>query len=262
MVSSAWVMRQAARKNPTPARVRCCDLQLVSPCTFVSGSKLKVSLEAAVPCDTGWQHKQISSMRKHLGGPKVHSTHPVVTMEYTNSSRPPSSSSDENTKKNGALVEVATHTAANLRDQAIDLSEAVSGFNLGRREYGSEEEAVAMVGDAIAFAKANGEHALISDVGLLNRGRFVDRDLYLSLYDTKCICRGNGANPRYVGVDGNVFKDNKGKFFVKEIVNHAISNGSGWVEYNHPHPISKEYQPKRAYFERLGNLVISCGVYE
>jgi hypothetical protein len=135
------------------------------------------------------------------------------------------------------VVEVATHTAKNLTDQAIDLSAAVSGFDLGRREYGSAEEASAMVRNAVAFVSARGEQALVTDMGLLNRGRFVDWDLYLTIYDTNCICLGNGASPRFVGVDGKLFKD---------IVSTALSAGSGWVKYNHPLPISKEYQPKRA----------------
>ncbi len=168
---------------------------------------------------------------------------------------------DENTQKNSSLVDAATLVASNLRDQAVDLTAAVSGFQLGRREFGTESEAVEMVDKAVNFAKQHGVNQLISDVCLQNRSQFVDRDLYLSLYDTNYICRGNGANPRYVGIDGNVFKDNQGKYFVKEIVNKACTEGSGWVAYNHPHPISKEYQPKRAYFERVGDLVISCGVY-
>jgi methyl-accepting chemotaxis protein len=168
---------------------------------------------------------------------------------------------DSMTQKNTALVGESTKTATNLIEQAQHLSVAVAAIRLGAGEFGTRDEAVQMVKKAVEFARVHGTGALVEDVRKLNKGSFVDRDLYCSLYNTDCICLANGANPRYVGIDGAAFKDSDGRFFVKEIVAKAIREGSGWVDYKHPHPVTRESQPKTTYFELVGTVVVSCGFY-
>ena len=168
---------------------------------------------------------------------------------------------DAAVQKNGALVELASHTASNLQDQAADLLAIVADFRLGQREFGTAEEAEQMVKRGVEYIHQHGPDAFVAEVQLLNRSQFVDRDLYFSVYDLHAKCLANGANPRYVGVDGNVFKDIDGKFFVKETVAQAKAQGSGWMDYKHPHPITKQYQAKTTYFERAGDLVVCCGFY-
>ena len=69
---------------------------------------------------------------------------------------------DEMTQQNATLVEDAMKTAAGLNQQAVSLLQAVSGFNLGAREYGNEEEAQALVkaGASPEIASASGETPL------------------------------------------------------------------------------------------------------
>jgi len=169
---------------------------------------------------------------------------------------------DGMTQQNGALVEEAMRTATSLRNQAVLLADVVSAFNLGRREFGNADESLAMVQRGVDFVRTHGTDAFIEDVKKLNNSQFIDRDLYFSVYDSNAICLANGANPRYVGVDGKSFKDSDGKVFVAEIVAIANRKGSGWLDYKHPHPLTKEILKKSAYFEKIGDIVISCGFYK
>jgi methyl-accepting chemotaxis protein len=169
---------------------------------------------------------------------------------------------DTSTQKNSTLVNDVSKGLAQLNDQAVALTEAVSNFNLGAREFGNADEAVEMVKRGIEFARVNGKQELIADVNKLSRGRFIDRDLYLSVYSVDCIALAHGANPRLVGVDGNSFKDIEGKFFIKDIVAKAKASGTGWVDYKWSHPVTKKMLVKASYFEIAGDMVIACGFYK
>jgi methyl-accepting chemotaxis protein len=168
---------------------------------------------------------------------------------------------DSTTQKNAALVGDASKAIAHLQEQSVSLTQVVSIFNLGAREFGNADEAAGMVKRAVAYLDQHDESSLIDDVNTLGRGQFIDRDLYLSIYSIGAQCLGHGTNPRLVGVDGIGFKDPDGKLFVKEIRDTARSRGAGWVDYRWAHPVTKELQQKSTYFERAGNLIIACGCY-
>ena len=72
----------------------------------------------------------------------------------------------------------------------------------------------------------------------------------------------HGVNEKFVGEVFIHLKDSDGKHFIKEIVSGANGKGSGWVEYKWFHPQTKEVLPKTVYFEKIGGLIICCGVYK
>ena len=169
---------------------------------------------------------------------------------------------DAGTQQNAGLVEAAGRATAHLHDQAVMLTGAVAGFSLGAREFGNADDAAAMVRNAVAFCAAQGAEALIDEVNKLGRGRFIDRDLYISVYSGTGQVLAHGANPRLVGADGSTFKDTDGKLFVKEIVARARQAGSGWLDYKWAHPVTKKTLVKTTCFERAGDLVVACGFYK
>jgi methyl-accepting chemotaxis protein len=169
---------------------------------------------------------------------------------------------DASTQKNSALVSDVSKGLTQLNEQAVTLTEAVSNFNLGMREFGNAEEAVEMVKRGVEYARLNGQQELIADVNKLSKGQFIDRDLYLSVYSIECIALAHGSNPRLVGVDGKNFKDVEGKFFIKDIVAAAKAKGAGWVDYKWNHPVTKKMLVKASYFEIAGDVVIACGFYK
>lgn len=67
-------------------------------------------------------------------------------------------------------------------------------------EQGTADEAAAMVKKGVAFMKANGKEKLLAEV-LNHKGQFVDRDLYLSVWDLHAKVLAHGANARMVGKD-------------------------------------------------------------
>jgi methyl-accepting chemotaxis protein len=166
------------------------------------------------------------------------------------------------TQKNASLVDELGKTASSLSQQAVDLSGAVSFFQLGDREYGKAEDAVQLVKRGVSFVHAHGKTALIDDVRKLRNSRFVDRDLYFSINDVNGICVANGANPRFVGANGNETRDSDGKYFVREILCRALRDGFGWVDYRYPHPVTKKMQLKSTYFEKVDDIIITCGFYK
>jgi methyl-accepting chemotaxis protein len=169
---------------------------------------------------------------------------------------------DGMTQQNASLVEEASRTAASLLEQAVTLSQAVSIFDLGAREFGNAEEAAAMVQGAIEYMHEYGRDALVEEVNKLNKGQFIDRDLYISIYAVNGKIAAHGANRRLWNVDWGGIKDTDGKFFVSEMVNTAKGHGDGWIDYKWVHPVTKDTMVKSAYFEKCEDLVIACGFYK
>ena len=130
-----------------------------------------------------------------------------------------------------------------------------------KAEQGSAEEAVAMVKKAVAFAKAKGKDQLLAEASN-PKGQFVDRDLYLSIYDLNGKVLAHGVNPKLIGKDISTLTDPDGKPFIKDILAQAKTNGKGQEDYKWPHPVTKEYQAKSAYFEVVDGVIVSCGFYK
>jgi methyl-accepting chemotaxis protein len=170
---------------------------------------------------------------------------------------------DRITQKNAMLVEDAAKTANSLNQQAVSLLKAVSVFNLGDREYGNEEEAIALVKAGVAMMQGQGRESLVTDINSLSKGTFLNRDLYLSAYDLNTFrVMAHGSNPRVVGQNAELVKDTDGRHFINEMIATAKSKGGGWIEYKWAHPITNADMTKNAYFEKCGDLVITCGVYK
>ena len=96
------------------------------------------------------------------------------------------------------------------------------------------------------------------------QGRFADRDLYLGMCDASGTIVANGGNPRVIGIDGNLVKDVQGRYFVKEIMRMGQNGGTGWVDYQWQHPLTRETMTKSAFVQAVGvdGMVISCGYYK
>jgi hypothetical protein len=169
---------------------------------------------------------------------------------------------DGMTQQNAALVEEGTRTASALQDQALTLSHTVSIFNLGAREYGNADDAMEMVQRAKEFMHEYGHEALVEDVNKLNKGQFIDRDLYVTVYGLDNIIHAHGSNRRLHGGDWTKIKDTDGKYFCTEMAQVAKTAGSGWIDYKWVHPLTKETVVKSAYFEKVGDVFIACGFYK
>jgi cytochrome c len=57
-------------------------------------------------------------------------------------------------------------------------------------------------------------------------------------------------------------KDADGKPFVVEIMDAANTKGNGTVEYKWSHPNTKKVQSKVAFFEKVGDVILSGSAYK
>jgi cytochrome c len=135
---------------------------------------------------------------------------------------------------------------------------AVSVF---AQQRGTTAEAKKMVEEAIAYIKANGQQKAFAEISNPN-GRFVDRDLYITVFDMNGTCLAHGAIPEVIGKNRLDNKDPDGKFFIKERIEAAKTKGSGWQDYKFLDPLTKKVEPKTFYFERYDDLVVGCGAYQ
>jgi len=138
----------------------------------------------------------------------------------------------------------------------------LSMSNLGwSADVGTAAEAEAMVKKAVTYIKANGKEKAFTEI-LNPKGQFVDRDLYITVYDLNGKCLAHGANPKMVGKDLIGLKDPDGKAFVKERVELAKTKDRFWQDYKFTNPLSKKIEPKTMYVERLDDILVACGIYK
>ena len=128
---------------------------------------------------------------------------------------------------------------------------------------GTAAEAQAMVHKAIAQIKKVGREKAFAEFDD-PKGPFVDRDLYVVVYDLKGKVLAHGANEKMIGKDVIELRDSDGKYFVKERV-EMMSKGpeaKGWQDYKFMNPVSRQIEPKQMYLERFEDLIIGCGIYK
>ena len=124
----------------------------------------------------------------------------------------------------------------------------------------SKNAAKKWVEQAIAFYKVSGKRialAAFTDVS----GMFVNGEMYIYVLNPSGTMLAHGVNEKFVGEEFIELRDSDGKPFIKEIVDTANEKGSGWVEYKWYNPVTREWRPKIAYFERIDNLIICAGAY-
>ncbi|MCX7856496.1 MAG: cache domain-containing protein [Deltaproteobacteria bacterium] len=139
---------------------------------------------------------------------------------------------------------------------------AVIGWIIGAfaSEFGTEEEAKAMVKKAIAYVKEVGKEKALAEFSN-TKGKFIDRDLYIFVYDMNGVVLAHGQNPKLVGKNLYNVKDADGKEYVKERIELIKAKGSGWQEYKFMNPVTKKIEQKKAYVERYEDMIIGCGAY-
>lgn len=122
------------------------------------------------------------------------------------------------------------------------------------------DEAVAMVKVGVASIKANKEAAFTEITG--KHQKFIDRDLYLTVWAMDGMVRAHGANPKMVGKNLIGLKDIDGKAFIAERMLLAKDSATFWQDYQFRNPASGKIEPKRMYCERLDDMVVCGGIYK
>ena len=134
-------------------------------------------------------------------------------------------------------------------------------FSVLAEERGTPPEAEALVKKAIAHYKKNGREKALADFNRKDGG-FVDRDLYVTVYDYNGVSLAH-INPKFHGKNMLDLRDESGKYHIKERIEAARANGSGWQDLaGRFNPVNKKLEAKRMYYERHDNLVFAAGAYK
>jgi methyl-accepting chemotaxis protein len=168
---------------------------------------------------------------------------------------------DTVTQQNAALVEQAAAAAESLQVQTAELVKQVDIFKLKTAQTGTADEAVELVKKAVNAIKENGRQETFTDISN-PLGGYTDRDLYVVVYDINGKNHAHGANPKLIGQDLINAKDGAGNPFVRDRVEIAKTQGSGWQNYSFMNPISKQIEPKSMYLEKCDDLIVGCGIYK
>jgi signal transduction histidine kinase len=126
-------------------------------------------------------------------------------------------------------------------------------------------QAVALVKQAVAYAKQNGIAKLIQETNTAT-GKFhvaTGGELYIFIYDERGTVKAIGYNTAaLVGKNRIDLKDPDGVMIVKELVNLAQTKGKGWVDYKYPNPSTGQNEQKTSYMEFYEGAIIGSGVYK
>lgn len=130
-------------------------------------------------------------------------------------------------------------------------------------DRGTADEASALVKKAVAYLKANGKEkafAAINDT----KGQFVDRDLYIFVYDMhgNNLAIGNGNASRMVGKNMLDMRDAEGKYIIRSFIEILNTKGRGWVDYKWPNPVTKNVETKSSYVEKVDDMIVGAGIYK
>jgi cytochrome c len=125
----------------------------------------------------------------------------------------------------------------------------------------TKDEAVAMVKKAIEYIKSNGNDKAFEEISN-TKGQFVDRDLYVVVYDMNAKCLAHGQKKSMVGKDLLDFKDVDGKPYMQERIELMKKQPTAWQEYKFMNPLTKKVEPKEMYIERFGDLIVGAGIYK
>ena len=143
---------------------------------------------------------------------------------------------------------------------ALTMADAASAA-----EFGTKDEAVAMVKRVQDMFKKDGPDATFKAVDDKSIKEFHDRDLYPFIYyregPKKGVCVAHGARPALIGKNLLDIKDQDGKYLVRELADVANGPGSGWVDYKWPNPITNVIEDKSSYVAKMGDYFVGVGVY-
>jgi hypothetical protein len=126
-------------------------------------------------------------------------------------------------------------------------------------DYGTLQEAEALVKRAEAHYDKVGSDQAFADFAQ-NPGPFIDRDLYIVVYDMQANVFAH-VNPKMVGRNIMDMRDPDGHNWVKERIDAARKQPSGYQDVKLFNPVTKRMEEKRVFWERHGNLLFASGAY-
>ncbi len=164
---------------------------------------------------------------------------------------------DRVTSENSAMVERTAHRSNRLTQRSLQLEQAVSYIKL---RQGTADEAMSLAQAAFDHVKAVGFDKAFNDFHN-KEGEWVDRDLYIFVFDREGVYRVMGADKARVGTR---LSDAPGVDAAKLLADSwdRVSKGGGWVEYNILNTITGDVRGKASFVLQIDeNRLIGSGAY-
>lgn len=125
----------------------------------------------------------------------------------------------------------------------------------------SYEEVKHFVDGAVAHFKKVGPEKAFADFNDA-KGKWVQGDLYIFVFDMKGVYRATGFRPERTGADAWTMKDASGTLFVvQEIIKKAKRDNEGLVDYLWKNPATGKLENKTSYVVKAGDYVVGAGFY-
>jgi methyl-accepting chemotaxis protein len=153
-------------------------------------------------------------------------------------------------------VDHMSDEARHLDVVATSLKEAISLFS-----GGTANEASQLVDRAVAAYQSQGRDRAFESFNDPH-GEFVQRDLYIFVYDLEGTVRAHGGNAQLIGKNMRDARDANGQLFVQDRIRIAQQAGSGWQDYMFKNPETGEVEGKTSFIRRVDDYIIGCGVYK
>ena len=137
---------------------------------------------------------------------------------------------------------------------------AFAASALAEDQRTTPDQAKLMVKNAIAHYRKVGPEKALADLAD-KKGAWVHGDAYVNAYDLEGKCLAH-INEKTIGKNMIDLRDVDGKYLIRERLDRAKAEGSGWQEYKFFNPATKKVEPKSMYFERYEGVVFAAGAYK
>jgi cytochrome c len=119
------------------------------------------------------------------------------------------------------------------------------------------EEAQLLAERGVAHIRDVGRERAFADFSRPDGG-FVDGELYIFCQDVSGVVVAHGGNPKLVGRNMADVRGPDGRLPIVEINQLGFTQGSGWLEFRWPNPVTKRIELKAAYVLKVDDHTV-CG---
>ncbi len=125
----------------------------------------------------------------------------------------------------------------------------------------SKDDAKAMIKKVEAYYKANGKDKTMAEIQK-DKGQFEKGEIYVYSFDLNGTVIAHPKLPTWVGKSFMTLKDTDGKLFIKEAIETLKTKNECWIDYKWNNPEKKKIGLKHGYFVKIGDFILSSGVWE
>ena len=155
------------------------------------------------------------------------------------------------------LAEARTILLANLAVGRLAAAVLVALALAAPADARHRGEAKALAERAVAHIHAVGRDQASADFSRPDGG-FVDGELYVFCQDASGVVVAHGGNPKIVGRNMADVRGPDGRLSNVEINHLGLTQGSGWLEFRWPNPVTKRIELKAAYVLKVDDHTV-CG---